>query len=134
MKKEIILAIGVGAILLIAGALMVRRQVKNQVYSYSIAPTVTPIVTPKPKMSGLTLAVSTPSNGVLIKTNKTIVMGKTVPNAEVLVNEIEVKADAKGNFSATLTLDEGENTILVFANDADGNYAEKQLTVVSETY
>ena len=47
----------------------------------------------------------------------------------MFVNESETKADSSGNFSATLTLDEGENYILVVANDSSGNYAEKEFTI-----
>lgn len=57
------------------------------------------------------------------------VSGKTKANAEVFVNEKELKADANGNFSTNLVLDEGENFIVVSVNDEDGNTAEENLTV-----
>jgi hypothetical protein len=47
----------------------------------------------------------------------------------VYVNEFELIADAQGNFVQSMRLDEGENIIIVFANDADGNAAEEQLTI-----
>lgn len=57
------------------------------------------------------------------------VTGKTSPFAEVFINDQTVKADKDGNFSLKISLDEGENQVLVSANDSDGNVAEQNLTV-----
>ncbi|HLD24982.1 MAG TPA: hypothetical protein VJB96_03645 [Patescibacteria group bacterium] len=82
-----------------------------------------------PLVSGIQLAVTSPSGNVTVSSPSFTVRGKTVAGGEVFVNDSETKADSSGNFSATLTLDEGENYILVVANDAFGNYAEKEFTV-----
>lgn len=83
-----------------------------------------------PSQAGtLTLTITSPTNGATVTNTSLRVSGKTVPGAEVFINDKEARADALGNFSVTITLDEGENTIIVMANDADGNVAEKELTV-----
>ena len=79
--------------------------------------------------NGITLTVTTPSNNATVTSATVTVRGKTVPGAEVFVNDKDTKADANGNFSVLLTLDEGDNYILVVSNDDLGNYSEKELTV-----
>ena len=80
-------------------------------------------------MNALTLEVTAPKDQATVTTAQVTVKGKTAPLAEVAVNDQDLKADSKGNFTVTVLLDEGENYISVIANDADGNYAEKELTV-----
>jgi len=75
------------------------------------------------------LDIISPVNGVTVATPTITVIGKTVPNAEVVVNDIEKTADANGNFSVSITLDEDENIIIVVANDTNGNVAEREITV-----
>ena len=77
----------------------------------------------------MTLTISSPTDGTTVTSASVVIKGKTRANAEVFVNDVETKADANGNFSVTLTLDEGDNPIVVSANDADGNVAEKELIV-----
>lgn len=77
----------------------------------------------------LFLSVSTPLDGATVTTTTVAVRGMTAPRADVFINELEIRADAAGNFSGTLTLDEGENFIIVMVNDESGNVAEKYLTV-----
>lgn len=79
--------------------------------------------------SQISLTVSQPLNNTVVKVPKITVIGKTVPNAEVSVNDSDLKADAQGNFSASIVLDEGDNTVIVIANDAQGNFSEKDITV-----
>lgn len=79
--------------------------------------------------TGITLTVSSPANNSTVANPSVVVKGKTVAGAEVFVNDLETKADAAGYFSVTMTLDEGDNYILVVANDINGNYSEKDLTV-----
>lgn len=77
----------------------------------------------------ITLTVTSPANNATVTSGTVIVRGKTVPNADVFVNDAETKADASGNFSASLTLDEGENPIVVVANDTNGDTAEQNILV-----
>jgi len=143
MKKYFPIAIGV---VVIGLALFFLRQysIKQTVLpavSEQVAPTitqdqsevrgVTPTVTPgeATRVSGITLSLSAPSNNSTVSNASITVRGKTVAGAEIFVNDEETKADASGNFSLSIPLDEGENYLLVVANDAAGNYAEKELTV-----
>lgn len=65
-----------------------------------------------------------------VTTPKVKIAGRTAPGAEVFVNEIELTADEKGNFEVFYSLEEGENYILVVANDEGGDFAEEELVVV----
>jgi hypothetical protein len=82
----------------------------------------------------ISLEVSAPVDGSTLNSASVVVKGKTSPGAEVFVNDKETKADSSGNFSIMVSLDEGENQIVVIANDADGNTAEKDLVVTVETF
>lgn len=83
----------------------------------------------QPHTSGITLSIISPSGNSTVSNALLTVRGKTVPNAEVFVNDTEVRADSSGVFAAPVTLDEGENYILIVANDDIGNYSEKDLYV-----
>lgn len=75
------------------------------------------------------LKITSPSDGMVILTNNITVTGITSPNAEVSINELDLTANAKGNFSVKITLEEGENPLLVTAIDSEGNYAEQIILV-----
>ncbi len=82
------------------------------------------------KSSGtLTLVVTQPQDGADLSSVTVTVSGKTAPKAEVSVNDKSLTADASGNFTTTITLDEGDDEINVTANDANGNFAEKTISV-----
>jgi hypothetical protein len=83
------------------------------------------------KIEQITLSVFSPSNKSTVTTSKVLVKGKTLPKAEIYANEAEGIADANGMFSLSVTLDDGDNDIIVTAVDAEGNVAE---TVVTVTY
>lgn len=73
------------------------------------------------------LTISEPSNNATVSTSTITVKGRTVANADVSVNEKDVKADAQGNFLTTISLDEGENIISILAVDQLGNFVEQDL-------
>lgn len=77
------------------------------------------------------LTITSPVDEVTVSQNKVTVTGKTVAGADVSVNEKDLTADADGNFSATISLDEGENPILITAGNGDG-FEEKEITVYYE--
>jgi len=77
----------------------------------------------------ITLTVDSPTQGQVVTSPSLTVSGTIVPSAEVTVNEFELKADKSGKFSTTITLEEGENTIVVTANDETGASAEVDRTV-----
>ena len=83
--------------------------------------------------SNLTLELTSPKDGSTVTSPTISVTGKTSADADVFVNDKELKADSSGNFSTTITLDEGQNSIVVVANDTNGNSAEKQVNVILES-
>lgn len=85
--------------------------------------------TPTTLTQTLSLTLTSPANRTTVSTSTITVSGKTSANAEVFINDKTVKADSSGNFSTSLTLDEGENIIAVSANDANGNFVEKEITI-----
>ena len=80
------------------------------------------------------IELTSPKDKEVVKSSLLNIKGKTIKNAEVFINEKETKADALGSFSASLSLDEGENTIIISANDSLGNYIEKEITVTLESF
>jgi hypothetical protein len=104
---------------------------------FTTAPT--PVISPKDQQQViakdqqshtlLTLTVLSPIHGSTVKSASLLIKGKTAPGADVFANETETTADQAGNFSVRLTLDEGENPIVVMANDANGNVAQQDLTI-----
>ncbi|MEK7127139.1 MAG: hypothetical protein AAB838_00245 [Patescibacteria group bacterium] len=91
-------------------------------------PTPTPVVQNKNQIK---LVVDN-KDGSIVKTNKVIIKGVTIPKAEVFINDLELVADAKGNFSGTITLEEGDNPISIIAVDENGNSSEEEITVTYE--
>lgn len=79
--------------------------------------------------SGLTISLTTPADNSTASTSSLKLSGTTKPGAQVFVNDTELKADAKGGFSTTVTLNDGDNEIFLAANDDVGNYAEKSIVV-----
>lgn len=79
------------------------------------------------------LEINSPKDKQTFNQSSITVSGKTTKNSEVFVNDQETKSDDQGNFSLTYNLDEGENILMIIANDDNGNYLEKQLTVYLDT-
>lgn len=77
----------------------------------------------------ITLTITAPTDKAEVETPTIAVSGKTVAYAEVSVNDKDAKADASGNFSIIVSLEEGENSIMVVANDDAGNAAEREIIV-----
>lgn len=77
----------------------------------------------------IALAVTEPANGATVKTAQITLKGKTAPRADVFVNDTQVAADAQGQFSTPITLEEGENHMLITANDDKGDSNETELVV-----
>ncbi|PIT89413.1 MAG: hypothetical protein COU27_00375 [Candidatus Levybacteria bacterium CG10_big_fil_rev_8_21_14_0_10_36_7] len=57
------------------------------------------------------------------------VSGKTDNGSDIAVNGFRAIVDSEGNFSYTLTLQDGENKITVVATNQAGNSTSKELTV-----
>jgi len=135
MNKGVIVgAVLVVVVIFAAGVAYFVLAPKN-VAKKSTVPTAPLIIPAQPKKTEVTevpLVVLTPKDKAVVKTSFVKVTGQTVPNADVAINELNLKADAKGNFSANLTLYEGDNPIIISAFDADGNTSEQEITVVYE--
>ena len=93
--------------------------------SGSVAPIATGITT----SSIMSLVITSPINNSTLDSTNATVKGKTSPKAEIFVNDQEGTADANGNFSISIGLDEGSNLITVSANDAEGNVSQQELNV-----
>jgi len=91
------------------------------------------VPTAEPVAKGLILEIIEPKDNVTYNNPSIRVSGKTPAYAEVYVNDIQTKADEKGYFSLNYNLDEGENLLIITANDKNGNYAEKEITVFLQT-
>ncbi|MBI4084371.1 MAG: hypothetical protein HY431_00525 [Candidatus Levybacteria bacterium] len=136
----IFVIIGILVVLVVIAAFVVPALLRNTNQEpVNVAPT--PVVeeaTPTPTeeetdvSEGLTITIASPADQTTVSIATVTVSGTTTPLSDVFINDAELKANSAGNFSTTVTLDEGENTIAVSANDADGNYAEKQITVTYE--
>lgn len=140
MRKLVLFSL-VGAPLILAGCTLpsflggttssTEQSVTTGQSQPSAMPTASPGKSAEPSATAgqISLSISSPTNGSSVSSSGVTVNGKTAPLAEVMINDKEIKADSKGNFSTTISLDEGENIITVVANDADGNSAEKEITV-----
>lgn len=89
-------------------------------------PGPTSAVTPTP----LFMNVTAPANESIVSTQQVEVKGQTTPGAVVTVNSQVAEVDAEGNFSVTVTLDEGPNALEVLASDFEGNQASQVVTVI----
>lgn len=136
------LALVVLAVFLVVGIFTYQKKQKSQQQSPSQNVTVTqPAVTgvnllPSAQTTAvneIALEILEPKNGAVTNQSNILIRGKTSPKAELFVNDTAAKADAQGNFALSVVLEEGDNTILVIANDEQGNYAEKELTVTLES-
>jgi len=79
--------------------------------------------------AGLPLTISSPSDGADISGNSVTVTGKTSPGAVVTIGDELATADAQGNFSINVNLDDGPNGIDVIATDNSGATGEVLLLV-----
>lgn len=152
MKRALILIVLIIIVLIILiGLLIFRKRLeesKNNYYASTSRPEQVvsedrkgqfsgTIITPTPTSksileSSILLQMISPANNVVVKSPKVTIRGKTVASAEVSINEKDTKADTNGNFAVDLTLDEGENLIVIVANDSEGKAAETELTLTYE--
>lgn len=145
MKKIVLVLIALGIVIL---AVVSRRASNPNVQkNLTVTPTKTPLSgaptqtitsTPTvaasiPTVAQITLTVTDPGNGAVVSSSPITIKGKTVANAQVFVNDAETKADSSGYFSVSLPIEEGENEIIVVANNDNGEYAEQSVMVTLET-
>jgi hypothetical protein len=136
-KKRLLAALVIVGIVLAAGYLLSSRQKLSSTASLqeALSDAIETVQTQSQKVgispSGFSLEISSPENGATVSTAVLEVAGKTVPGAEVFVNETLVKLDKNGNFRQRVTLQEGENFILITAGNETGD-AEVERTVYFE--
>jgi len=133
----LLLAVGISGFLVFNKRLEKSKQDKESgeiSTERTIAPNSTEI---KQAMSaaetGLTFQNISPSDKSIVTSPSITLRGRTGAGAEVFVNDKETMADAQGNFFVGLTLDEGENPIMIVANDQAGNVGETEITVTYDT-
>lgn len=92
----------------------------------------TPPVAGDEEEAPVTLTISTPAENAVVRSANLTIRGKTAAYADVFVNDKETKADALGNFAVALTLEEGENAIVIVVTDEVGNTAQTEISVTYE--
>jgi hypothetical protein len=78
------------------------------------------------------LEITSLQNNTTVSEGLISLSGKTAPFADVIINDIEIKADPTGLFSQSIQLDEGENYISIVSY-TDTGAAEKEIEVTWET-
>ncbi len=128
--------IGVLVLAVLAGAVWLWYKKTPPVRSvYTPAPSAVAVInTPSPVSDAISLTITAPTDGAKVSTSKITVSGKTSPGADVSVNDTDTTADSNGSFSLSVSLDEGDNYLVVLAVDADGKTAQKQIMVTLETF
>ena len=80
--------------------------------------------------SGLFLKITNLPNESTIRTSTIPIVGITSSDAVVSVNGVLVGVDVSGEFSSTLTLQEGPNRVEVVASDFRGNKVSAVLSII----
>ena len=81
---------------------------------------VTPSADINSSKNTLPLTIASPQDNSVVTTPRITVSGTTAPGADVSVNEKDLLANSAGKFTTTLTLEEGQNYILVTAASETG--------------
>ena len=124
MKKEIIIAIVLGLIMglfVTYGVYTANQAISNQ---NTTRPQTTTIPTPTPQpIQELQISVATPEDNIVVNQEEIVVSGITRTNVIVAIiteeEEFLVESGNDGNFSKTITLIKGANTITVQASDTN---------------
>ncbi len=122
--------------LVVAGGAFYIYQSTKSIPSYKI-PTITLQKTTPTPQPGILLTIDQPADESVVSDKTITISGKTVPDATIIVNtgtdDEVVNPSGQGNYSVTLTLDSGENKIVVTAIDSSGNETTKTITVTYST-
>jgi hypothetical protein len=71
-----------------------------------------------------------PQDESVVSQSSVMVQGRTVPDAVVSVNGRTAEVDASGNFTITVTLELGPNSIEVIVSDFRGNQQSRVISVI----
>lgn len=134
--EKIILAIaGILAGLFVAGIAFYIYQTTKTLSPTSIQ-TIT-VQKPTPSANDVPLVIENPADESVVTSKILQITGKTDSKATVVVttdtNDVVVQPSSDGNFSLTITLDSGENRILITSIMPDGTESQKTLTVSQTT-
>lgn len=119
MKKEVLLAIGVGfglGLVITFGIWTANKSLKQAKVQVTPAPTPTPVVVNEPPATNQ-LTITSPEDESISAVATITVSGKSTPNAVISIifeeDETIIEADDKGEFSTKINLIGGYNTIII---------------------
>lgn len=145
MKKEVFLAITIGfalGLVITFGIWTANRSLKNARIKVTPEPSPTEQVAASPTSTDQAvnnkLTITSPLDENLVSTSSIVLTGTTDPKSAVAVtyeNDKQqiVTADDSGNFSVTIDLVAGYNTINVTSVDKDGKQISKSIIVTFST-
>ncbi|NMC35940.1 hypothetical protein GYA49_02745 [Candidatus Beckwithbacteria bacterium] len=139
MRKEILLAIGIGAILGLVvtyGIYTANKAIINK--QAGLNPQTTTIPTPTPAaQEQIKLEVDEPQSGIAVDTAKITITGTTTPEAIIAIvaegEDYLAQADQAGYFSQEITLIKGANTVTVSASDGELVSPSQTIQIVYST-
>ncbi len=76
------------------------------------------------------LAVLNPTDGYISEENNIVITGSSEPETKIMVNEVLIKNDEQGNFSESITLTPGINTLVVKAENKHGRATKETRHVI----
>lgn len=133
MRKEVLLAIVVGALLGLVVAFGIWRA--NQAFTPQENNSTPQPQVQEEQQEGLT--ITEPEDGVIVAEETITIKGRAAPLASIVIltnlNEIILQAGEDGNFEQEVELEGGANEITLIAYDNQGNKEEKTLTIVFST-
>jgi hypothetical protein len=138
MKKEILIAIALGIILgliVTYGVYTANQAITNKSNNKPQTTTI-PTPTPAPPQE-LQLSIATPEDYTIVSEPQTIISGITRTNVIVAIiteeDEYLIESGSDGNFSKTIKLVKGANTITIQASDTNQLSNPKILHIVYST-
>jgi len=75
------------------------------------------------------LEITSPADNFRTNKEDVVISGTTEKETTIRVNDLPVVVDADGKFSAPVRLKDGENKIVIIADDIVGNQEQKTLTI-----
>ncbi len=111
-------------------ALTVVNAASNENNAHQVFGSISDVQAYRAANSHIPLTVHLPAKDTQLSDRLYQLEGKTIPDAQVLVNGEEVQVDRDGTFRVGSQLTEGENMISVFAQGADERYAYTRYKIV----
>ena len=133
MKKELLIAVFFG---LCAGLIVTYGVYRlfTRPTKHTTVPQTTPSASQEATPESSTVAINSPTDGLIQTETKLTVSGSTIANATVLITtqeeEFFTNSDVSGNFAQSIDLIEGANTIAVHVFDESGTQTTVERTIV----